>query len=542
MENGHIDPKQSHLLVVPLQAWGHLRPTLHLSVQLAQLHKGLHVSLLLDPESAKRAAAEFRAPAFASIHQHEQTSDGTNVKESVMDRIQVIPVLSKAPEEADTLTRIAQAAQLFVETLPTYLTALIEGKGELPDHINRFRHLPPSCLLYDSFNSYVPNLVASIFGHANKPMIPLLMFMPCGPSAVIEQFAKEEHDGLFCRMQRKLEGLIAAGDESLAAAAKVGYADCGKIIHLPGLPAMTDYELHPGAAAAPLAPQLIPMLIAMLEPFYSPLTTAIIAPSVQEMEEEAKVWFEDHIKKPFLAVGPQFPAPIWEGQIDPPSGSDDKKVMAFLDKVLEDHGKESLVYISFGSAFFPSERPDIVHAILDTLIAAKFPFLFAYATELFQVPTDLLTKCENIPNAMTIKVAPQLNVLHHPATGFFLSHAGASSMNEAFLARVPIIGIPLIADQGMHIELLKKYGAGIDVKQAKCFLGDQGIPTKLHDGTEYIGTTEAIRAEMTDLWSRLRGPYGGELRRGMEALSDLVRQSHYEGKSKSTIESMGKYF
>lgn len=112
---------------------------------------------------------------------------------------------------------------------------------------------------------------------------------------------------------------------------------------------------------------------------------------------------------------------------------------------------------SFGSAWFPFLRPDLVHHLIDTLISTSTPFLFAYATELFPVPSDLLDKVNQTPFGLAVHVAPQVQVLHHAATGFFLSHCGGNSLAEAIVAGKPVIGMPFAADQGEHIEICKYF-------------------------------------------------------------------------------------
>jgi hypothetical protein len=89
-----------------------------------------------------------------------------------------------------------------------------------------------------------------------------------------------------------------------------------------------------------------------------------------------------------------------------------------------------------------------VHHLLDTLISTSTPFLFAYATELFPVPDDLIAKVSSSEFGMAVQVAPQVQVLNHPACLAFVTHCGSNSMAEAILAGKPIAGIPFAADQG----------------------------------------------------------------------------------------------
>lgn len=110
---------------------------------------------------------------------------------------------------------------------------------------------------------------------------------------------------------------------------------------------------------------------------------------------------------------------------------------------------------SFGSTWFPVARPDIVHNLLDTLLSTSTPFVFAYATELFDVPQDLIDKVKDAEFGLAVKIAPQVQVLNHPAVGFFVSHAGANSLAESVLAGVPLVTIGFAADQGEHAAICK---------------------------------------------------------------------------------------
>lgn len=116
-----------------------------------------------------------------------------------------------------------------------------------------------------------------------------------------------------------------------------------------------------------------------------------------------------------------------------------------------------LIRNSFGSAFFPIVRPQIVEHIITTLLASDYPFLFAHASEIIPIPEYLIKMVESHPsgNAHHVQMAPQISVLHHPATGMFLSHCGGNSTSEAIVAGVGIIGVPFMADQGEYCELSK---------------------------------------------------------------------------------------
>lgn len=48
------------------------------------------------------------------------------------------------------------------------------------------------------------------------------------------------------------------------------------------------------------------------------------------------------------------------------------------------------------------------------------PFVFAHASFMEQLGTDVLDKINSRENAIEVKFAPQWAVLQHPATGFFV--------------------------------------------------------------------------------------------------------------------------
>lgn len=88
-----------------------------------------------------------------------------------------------------------------------------------------------------------------------------------------------------------------------------------------------------------------------------------------------------------------------------------------------------------------------------------------------------------------------------------------------------------------------KYKAGIDLKQAKCFFGEGEKPKVLYEGTPYVGTDEAIKAEMTELWAGLKGDQGKDLTQGMKQLREMCVQSCAEGgKSRQAMRDFSKYF
>lgn len=59
------------------------------------------------------------------------------------------------------------------------------------------------------------------------------------------------------------------------------------------------------------------------------------------------------------------------------------------------------------------------------------------------------------PKVKLIKWAPQNDVLGHPAVKAFLTQAGINSIHEAAYHAVPVVSVPLIADQVNNAVLVK---------------------------------------------------------------------------------------
>ena len=121
--------------------------------------------------------------------------------------------------------------------------------------------------------------------------------------------------------------------------------------------------------------------------------------------------------------------------------------------------------------------------------------------------------------------APQRDVLAHGSVGGFVTHCGWNSVLEAVMAGVPMLGLPLHAEQRMNLRLLEKelrlavalegYDGGIvaaeEVATKVWWLMDSGGGTALRErtlaamarGKEALrqgGESEAALAGLVDLW------------------------------------------
>lgn len=92
----------------------------------------------------------------------------------------------------------------------------------------------------------------------------------------------------------------------------------------------------------------------------------------------------------------------------------------------------------FFSVFFPALRPDLIVHLVQTLLAIEQPFIFALASPFASLSAELVAKVEASGLGVFSKFAPQMAVLKHKATGWFLSHGGSNSTSEALISGVPL--------------------------------------------------------------------------------------------------------
>ena len=67
--------------------------------------------------------------------------------------------------------------------------------------------------------------------------------------------------------------------------------------------------------------------------------------------------------------------------------------------------------------------------------------------------------------------------LAHPKVKLFIGHGGALGVNEAVYEGVPILGIPLYADQTLNLKVLERHGAAEILEYTD--INDETVSTKL---------------------------------------------------------------
>nr|XP_020139855.1 UDP-glucuronosyltransferase 2B4-like [Microcebus murinus] len=124
-----------------------------------------------------------------------------------------------------------------------------------------------------------------------------------------------------------------------------------------------------------------------------------------------------------------------------------------MEDFVQSSGKNGIVVFSLGSMLsnMTEERANVI------------------AAALAQIPQKVLWRFDGKkpdtlgPNTRLYKWLPQNDLLGHPKTKAFITHGGANGVYEAIYHGVPMVGIPLFADQPDNIAHMKAKGAAVRV-------------------------------------------------------------------------------
>ncbi|KAI0634587.1 UDP-Glycosyltransferase/glycogen phosphorylase [Trametes polyzona] len=304
----------------------------------------------------------------------------------------------------------------------------------------------------------------------------------------------------------------------------------GEVMHCPGLPAMYDHEYQPQAFPMP-AEQCgrIYIRVGRILQQTDGVLTFDAADYYPEAVSVLREWLAETSRKVYY-TGPLVQP---KGALDFAKGPGeatkrDGGVLQFLDNQLARRGECSVIYISFGSLFWPSD-PTKVHAVLEVLIEKDIPFILAHSSPLAVLNNDTMTMLGESENAIVTDWAPQQTVLGHPATGWCLTHGGHNTVLECILAGIPMIVWPIFTDQPVNaIHLTDDLRVAYELLEVR---HGTGLGPVYRTGKTPVGTVEAVREEINDVLERAFGVDGQEKRERLQDVRKVLARAWDEGGS-----------
>ncbi|XP_069671920.1 UDP-glucosyltransferase 2-like [Periplaneta americana] len=171
-------------------------------------------------------------------------------------------------------------------------------------------------------------------------------------------------------------------------------------------------------------------------------------PPLSELKKKTSLYFvNSHFS--LNIPRPTVPAFIEIGGIHIESGG---KLPKDLETYINE-AKHGVIYFCLGSLVRPETMPkEKLQAFIDVFS---------------ELPQRVLWKTNDIPglpsNVKTSKWFPQFEILSHPNVRAFITHGGLMGTQEGVQAGVPMVGIPLFADQELNIRNCMSKGVSVMV-------------------------------------------------------------------------------
>ncbi|KAK8397728.1 hypothetical protein O3P69_004484 [Scylla paramamosain] len=201
-------------------------------------------------------------------------------------------------------------------------------------------------------------------------------------------------------------------------------------------------------------------------------------PAFPEMHLNSSLTLINSIKTLEMPAQPSVPTTVYCGGIHCHPSSP-------LPKDLEDwvasSGEDGFIFFSLGSAVTPSSMPEEYRKILVQVFGSlKQHVLWKW---------DKDTMEDLPPNVRLGKWLPQQDILGHPKLKLFITHGGLLSTLESMYHGVPVLGMPVFADQHSNMFEVEKNGWG------KVLLWEELTPEALTEKIFEVMNDKSLKEE-----------------------------------------------
>ncbi|KAJ7194199.1 hypothetical protein GGX14DRAFT_476586 [Mycena pura] len=203
-----------------------------------------------------------------------------------------------------------------------------------------------------------------------------------------------------------------------------------------------------------------------------------------------------------------------------------KLISSFLEDALRQYGPNSVLYISFGSLFFPVATPHLVEAFVNTLLDLEtpLPFIFTLGSQMASLPKELVERVNKSGRGLVCDFwVEQRAILQHAALGWFLTHGGYNSVTESLVQGIPLIIWPAGAEQPINAALLSAEPNPVAIELMQIRTGPQ-IGPSLRGGPKITGTVEDASKEFKAVFEAMRSVRGEILRANAVKMAKAMRE------------------
>ncbi|KAJ7450898.1 hypothetical protein FB451DRAFT_1410211 [Mycena latifolia] len=482
-----------HIAAMLIPSWGHTVSYIYIATQMLQKDPTLVISMVQHNMEAELKTLTYDAARLRII--------GLGDKDMSM---QFSPAMIK---EA-----FGQLMSGWMQTLPL----LAQGSEEWPK---------PHAIHIDFFSGgFVIEPTKKIMGPDCKMLLWLSCSLASMPAYLTDYdfaaIAQEIYNDDAGRQGRSMEDILEQVHLAWNGSDKLS----GTIIKAPGVPDMYDYERITHATGPVRG--IVPILVSaqkfakVADGILVPTSTCLEPVGVQHCRE-----FHQKRGQELFTVGVQTHELCWSDA--PSAGPTNEVVRSFLDNATAQSGPKSVLYISFGSVWFPVATPQLIEALVDTLLALEtpFPFVFALGGRMASLPDELIERVNSSGRGLICKFwVEQRAILQHAAVGWFLTHGGWNSISESLCQGVPLIVWPTNAEQPVNAALLSSGPNPVAIELIQVRTGTQLAPS-LRGGPKITGTVEDASAEFKAVFEDARGAKGAILIGNAAKMAAALREA-----------------
>ncbi|KAJ6575655.1 hypothetical protein DFH09DRAFT_1031821 [Mycena vulgaris] len=331
--------------------------------------------------------------------------------------------------------------------------------------------------------------------------------------------AREIHSDEARREGRSMDEILEAVDAAGNGSDKLS----GVVLQFPGIPDIYDHErVAYGAGATPMAQILVSAqaLAKFVDGYCAPTATCLEPIGVPYCRELYR-----KLGQEIFTVGPQAHELCWSDA--PPVPPTNALIRSFLENAVGQYGAKSVLYISFGSLFFPIVTPQLVEALVNTLLHLEkhFPFIFALGGKMASLPKAFIETVNASGKGLICDFwVEQRAILQHAALGWFLTHGGFNSVSESLSQGIPLIVWPTTAEQPINAALLSSEPNPVAFELLQIRTGAQLGPS-LRGGPKITGTIEDAAAEFEAVFAAARGSKGAVIAANAQKMARALREA-----------------